>query len=56
MTLVNASMISIYVAGLIIGSLFGVFAGIISLVAIIFATKYFKYARNNNESDDTVVA
>ena len=45
-SLVSASVVIIYVTGLIIGSLFGVFAGIVSLIAIIFAIKLFKYSRN----------
>ena len=47
--LVSASVVTVYVTGLIIGSLFGVFAGIVSLIAIVFAVKLFKYSRNNPE-------
>ena len=39
--LVSASVVVVYVTGLIIGSLFGVFAGIASLIAIVFAVKLF---------------
>ena len=48
-SLVSASAVVVYVTGLIIGSLFGVFAGIVSLIAIVFAVKLFKYSRNNPE-------
>lgn len=53
-SLVSASAVIIYVSGLIIGSLFGIFAGIVSLIAIIFAVKLFKYSRNNPESADSL--
>ncbi len=48
-SLVSASAVVVYVTGLIIGSLFGVVAGIVSLIAIVFAVKLFKYSRNNPE-------
>lgn len=55
MSSISASSICIYIVGLVIGSLFGVFGGISSLLAIIFAVKYFKYSKNNSEADDTIV-
>lgn len=55
MSSISASSICIYIVGLVIGSLFGVFGGISSLLAIIFAVKYFKYSQNNSEADDTIV-
>ena len=48
-TVVSLSAVTIYVTGLIIGSLFGVFIGVITLVAIIFAIKLFKYNRQTSE-------
>lgn len=48
-TVVSLSAVTIYVTGLIIGSLFGVFTGIITLVAIVFAIKLFKYNRQTSE-------
>lgn len=51
-TVVSLSAVCIYVTGLIIGSLFGVVTGIVSLIAIVFAIKLFKYSRNNAEPAD----
>lgn len=55
MSSISASSICIYIVGLVIGSLFGIFGGISFLLAIIFAVKYFKYSQNNSEADDTIV-
>jgi predicted Co/Zn/Cd cation transporter (cation efflux family) len=48
----SAAMSVIYITGLIIGSLFGVFSGIVSLIAVVFAVKLFKYSRSNAEPSD----
>lgn len=50
----SAAMSVIYITGLIIGSLFGVFSGIVSLIAVVFAVKLFKYSRSNAEPSGCV--
>lgn len=48
-TNLSISSVTVYVTGLIIGSLFGVFSGIVSLVAIVFAVKLWKYNQKDSE-------
>ncbi len=49
MSNIDFSSICIYTVGVIVGSFCGVVAGLACLVALIFATKYFKYSRSNSE-------
>jgi tetrahydromethanopterin S-methyltransferase subunit B len=48
--------ITIYVTGLLIGSLFGFVAGTASLIAFIFAVKFFRHYKQPSEEPSLINA
>ena len=46
--------ITIYVTGLLIGSLFGFVAGTASLIAFIFAVKFFRHYKQPSEEPSLI--